>query len=109
MSGAVPSLSIEELKEKQDRGERFTLLDVREPHEWKISELPGSVKIPLGTLPQSLDKVAKDADVVVYCRSGARSAQAVEFLRKMGYDRARNLAGGINRWAEVVDPTMRKY
>lgn len=109
MYDAVPSLSVEELKEKRDRVEQVVLLDVREPHEWAISELPGSVKIPLGTLPQNFGKIAKDTDVVVYCRSGARSAQAVQFLLANGYAKARNLAGGINRWAEVVDPTMRKY
>ncbi len=102
-------MSVEELKEARERGEALVLVDVREPREYAVSDLLGSVKIPLGTLPQNIGKIAKDADVVVYCRSGSRSAQAVEFLRKMGYDRARNLAGGINRWADVVDQTMRKY
>ena len=109
MSGAVPSLSIEELKQKRDRGERFTLLDVREPHEWSISDLPGSKKIPLGSLPQRFEELSKEDDIFVYCRTGGRSAQAVQFLLANGYAKARNLVGGINRWAEAVDPTMRKY
>ena len=108
MSG-VPSLTVEELKEKQDRGESVTLLDVREPHEWQISDLPASVKIPLGALPQRFAELSRDDVLVVYCRSGGRSAQAVRFLRQMGYAKAKNLVGGINHWAEAIDASMRKY
>ena len=106
----VPSITVEELKEKQDRGEEITLLDVREPHEWAISQLPGSVTIPLGALPQRFSELKRDGgDLVVYCRSGSRSAQAVQFLRQRGYTGAKNLVGGINHWAEAIDPSMRKY
>jgi len=106
---AVPSITVEELKQKLDLGEDVTLLDVREPHEWPISDLPDSVKIPLGQLQQRVSELAQDADLVVYCRTGGRSAQAVQFLQQNGYGRATNLAGGINRWAEAIDPQMRKY
>lgn len=109
MFGAIPSISVEELKEKRDRGDAFVLLDVRETAEGAISDFPGTVKIPLGTLPRSVDRLKKEDEIVVYCRSGARSGQAVQFLRQMGYAKAKNLAGGINRWAEVIDPTMRRY
>lgn len=109
MFDRLPSLSVEELKEKRDRGESFVLLDVREPREAAISDLPGAVKIPLGTLPRSLDRLKKEDEIVVYCRSGARSGQAVQFLRQNGFTKARNLAGGINRWAEVIDPRMTRY
>jgi adenylyltransferase/sulfurtransferase len=109
MVGAIPSLSVEELKQKRDRGDSFVLVDVREPREAAISDLPGAVKIPLGTLPRSLDRLNKEDEIVVYCRSGARSGQAVQFLRQMGFARAKNLAGGINRWAEVIDPKMARY
>ncbi len=105
----VPSTTVEELKEKQDRGERPTLLDVREPQEWAVSDLEGSVKIPLASLPLRIVELSTDGEIVVYCRSGARSAQAVQFLRQRGFERASNLIGGINRWAEVVDPSMRRY
>jgi len=105
----VPSITVEELKEKQDRGEEVTLLDVREPHEWTISQLPGSVTIPLGALPKRFSELTRESDLVVYCRSGGRSAQAVQFLRQMGYSGAKNLIGGINHWAEAIDPSMRKY
>jgi sulfur-carrier protein adenylyltransferase/sulfurtransferase len=85
------------------------LLDVREPREWAISDLPGSIKIPLGTLPQSLEKLSASDEIVVYCRTGGRSGNAVQFLRQKGFDRAKNLAGGINRWAERIDPSLPRY
>ncbi|HYR46722.1 MAG TPA: rhodanese-like domain-containing protein [Thermoanaerobaculia bacterium] len=105
----APAITVEQLKSRRDRGDAFTLVDVREPHEWAISDLPGSLKIPLGTLPQRLGELHPEAEIVVYCRTGGRSANAVEFLRQKGYPKALNLAGGINHWAEVVDPAMSRY
>ena len=105
----VPEITVEELKALRDSGASVVLLDVREPHEVAISDLPGSVKIPLGTLPQNVDRLAREDEIVVYCRVGGRSARAVEFLQQMGYGQVRNLVGGINRWAERIDPTMAKY
>lgn len=109
MFGRVPEITVEELKSSLDGGSAIVLVDVREPREFAISDLPGSVKIPLGTLPQNLDKVDRNADIVVYCRTGGRSAQAVQFLQSNGYVKVRNLAGGINRWADAIDPSMQKY
>ncbi len=109
MHGAVPSITAEELKRKQDAGERLTLVDVREPHEFPLADLPGSVKIPLGTLPRNLGRLSADDEIVVYCRTGGRSAQAVQFLRQNGFSRASNLEGGLHRWADAIDPAMRKY
>jgi rhodanese-related sulfurtransferase len=106
---AAPSITVEELKARRDRGERLTLVDVREPHEWAISDLPESVKIPLGSLPQRLAELPREAEIVVYCRTGGRSDNAVQFLRQRGYGKAVNLNGGINRWAEVIDPSLPKY
>ena len=106
---SIPTITVEELKKKLDSGDRPTLLDVREPHEWPISDLPESVKIPLGQLQQRYSELAQDADLVVYCRTGGRSGQAVQFLQQKGYGRAANLTGGINQWVEAIDPTMRKY
>jgi rhodanese-related sulfurtransferase len=100
---------VEDLKARRDRGDSLTLVDVREPHEWAISDLSGSMKVPLGTLPQRLAELPKEAEIVVYCRTGGRSANAVQFLRQRGYEKAYNLAGGINHWAEVIDPAMRRY
>lgn len=105
----VPEISVEELKARRDRGDSVVLVDVREPHEHAISDLPDAVKIPLGSLPQRYSALSTGDEIVVYCRSGARSAQAVGFLRQMGYARSFNLAGGINRWAEAVDPRLPQY
>ena len=105
----VPEITVEDLKTARERGENLVLVDVREPHETAISDLPGSIKIPLGSLPQNLAKIQPSDDLVVYCRSGGRSAQAVQFLIGKGYTKARNLVGGINHWVEAIDPSMRKY
>jgi len=104
-----PAITVEELKAMRDRGENVVLLDVREPPEYGISDLPNSVKIPLGALPQNVDKLKKEDEIVVYCRTGGRSGNAVQYLRQMGYEKVRNLAGGINAWAERIDPSMPKY
>ena len=106
---APPAITVEDLRDKRDRAEAFTLVDVREPHEWAISDLPGSLKIPLGTLPNRLADLPQDAEIVVYCRTGARSANAVQFLRQRGYSKSFNLDGGINRWAEQIDPSVARY
>jgi sulfur-carrier protein adenylyltransferase/sulfurtransferase len=108
-ASGIPEITVEELKEKRDRRDDFVLVDVREPHEWAISAFPESVKIPLGTLPQSLNRLSTADEIVVHCKSGGRSAKAVQLLREAGFRKVRNLAGGINRWAEIIDPTMPKY
>jgi adenylyltransferase/sulfurtransferase len=105
----VPEISVEELRALRDRKEPFVLVDVREPHEVAISSFPESVRIPLGTLPQNLNRLSTADEIVVHCRTGARSAQAVQFLRQAGFRKVRNLAGGINRWAEVIDRSMPTY
>ena len=109
MPGPVPQIDVVQLKQMWDRGEKPLLLDVREPHEYALADLPDAIKVPLQTLPRNLQRVPKDRDLVVYCRSGGRSANAVQFLRQMGYEKAVNLAGGINAWAERIDKTLRKY
>jgi adenylyltransferase/sulfurtransferase len=102
-------ITVQELRDARERGEPIVLVDVREPFEWQISDLPDSVKIPLASLPSSLERLAREDDLVVYCRTGGRSGQAVAFLRGRGYPRVRNLVGGINGWADAIDPSMAKY
>ena len=109
MFGHEPEVTVEELKAMRDRGDALVLVDVREEREWAISDLADSVKIPLGTLPESLDKLSKDADIVVYCRTGGRSGNAVQFLLSNGFDKAKNLVGGINKWAERIDKSLPRY
>jgi len=105
----VPSISVEDLKRKMDSGGGFRLVDVREPHEARICALPGSEQIPLRTLAGNLDRFSAADDIVVHCKTGARSAQAVRLLREAGFRNVRNLEGGIDRWARVVDPSVPRY
>jgi molybdopterin/thiamine biosynthesis adenylyltransferase/rhodanese-related sulfurtransferase len=109
--GAVDfDISAEELKSVLESypAAAPVLLDVREPMEYQINRLPGSVLIPLGDLPESLGELDGTRDFVVYCHHGIRSVRAVEFLRGAGF-RARNLAGGITAWIDRVDPGMVRY
>lgn len=96
-------------RDRLERGDPLRLLDVREEVESQISRLPGAQIIPLGQLPSRLDEVSRDADWVLYCRTGVRSAQAAEILIQAGYPRVRSLRGGINAWARAVDPAMLVY
>ena len=105
----IPEVSVEELKSKRERGDEFTLVDVREPHEVAICAFPESVRIPLGSLTREVHRLSTADEIVVHCRTGTRSAKAVETLRHMGFQRVRNLAGGILAWAERIDPTMPRY
>jgi adenylyltransferase/sulfurtransferase len=98
-----------ELKERLDRGDKIFLLDVREPWEYSMAKIEGSVLIPLGTLPQSLDKLDRDAEVVAHCHLGMRSADAVGFLHQQGFKNVKNLVGGIDAWSIQIDPTVPRY
>ncbi|HLN57770.1 MAG TPA: molybdopterin-synthase adenylyltransferase MoeB [Thermoanaerobaculia bacterium] len=108
-AAGVPEIGVEELQAMFERGDDLVLIDVREPHEVAICAFPDSVRIPLGTLPENLNRLSTADEIVVHCKSGARSAKAVQLLRQAGFRKVRNLSGGINRWAEVVDPTMPRY
>jgi len=90
-------------------GERPFLLDVREPHEWEIVRLEGASLIPVNTLAGHLDELPRDRPIVVYCKSGARSARATQLLKDAGFGRVRNLEGGITRWATEIDTTLPTY
>ena len=105
---AVPEIQPEELKRRLDAGEDIFVLDVREPHEYQICNLNGYL-IPVGDLPGRVHELDSSRNIVVYCRSGARSAKAVEFLRQTGFKNVSNLAGGILRWSDTVDPSIPKY
>ena len=84
------------------------LVDVREPVEANIAQIAGSLLIPMGSLPQRLQEIPKDRPVALYCHAGTRSAYAAEWLSRQGYQ-ALSLAGGIDRWAVELEPTMRRY
>jgi rhodanese-related sulfurtransferase len=101
-------ITVQELKEKLDKGEDFQLIDVREDFEYETSNLGGQL-IPLGGILIEADKVSKDKPVVVMCRSGKRSAAAIMQLQQLGYTNLSNLQGGILAWASEIDPTLNVY
>ncbi len=107
----VPEIEVTELRRKIEAGEPFQLVDVREGYEWEICNLSfaGAKLIPLSEVPERLDEISSEGDLVVHCRSGGRSAKAVEYLRSVGYENAVNLEGGILAWAEEIDPEMPTY
>ena len=104
----VPTISVEELKRRQDAGDDLFVLDVREPHEYQICNINGYL-IPLNDLPKRVNELDSSREIVAHCRSGMRSAKAVEFLRQAGFTKVKNLTGGILAWAEKIDPKMPKY
>jgi len=104
----MPAIEVEELKRKLDAGEGVFVLDVREPHEYQICNLEGHL-IPLGDLPKRVHELDSSREIVAHCRSGKRSAEAVEFLQKAGFRKVWNLTGGILAWADRIDPKMPKY
>jgi rhodanese-related sulfurtransferase len=97
------------LKARLDRHDPLVLVDVREPHEYEIARIPTARLIPLGQLDRRRGELERTADIVVHCRSGARSARAVQLLRQAGFASVRNLTGGILAWSRDVDPKVPRY
>ena len=104
----VPEIAPRELKSRLDRGDDLFILDVREPHEYQICNIGGHL-IPLGDLSRRVNELDSSREIVAHCRSGKRSAEAVEFLRSAGFRKVLNLKGGILAWSDEVDPTVPKY
>ncbi len=96
-------IEVTEVKQKLDRGDNFVLLDVREPHEYQIASIPGSKLIPLGEVGKRLEELDPNADIVIHCKSGMRSAKACGILRAAGFQHVRNMKGGILAWSDQVD------
>jgi adenylyltransferase/sulfurtransferase len=102
-------IEVTEVKEKLDRGDQFVLIDVREPHEHQICNIPAAVLIPLGQVPERLGELDPEADIVIHCKSGMRSARACGILKAAGFKHVRNMKGGILAWSDRVDPSVPKY
>ena len=102
-------VTVRELKARLDRQDSFLLLDVREPQEFEICRIPGSVLIPLNELPARLSEIEGRDDMIVHCKSGVRSGKAVKLLHEAGYGQARNLKGGILAWIDKIDTSLPKY
>ena len=105
---SVPEISARELKARLDRGDDIYVLDVREPHEYQIANIGGHL-IPLGDLSKRVNELDSSREIVAHCRSGKRSAEAAEFLRKAGFKKILNLKGGILAWSDEVDASVPKY
>jgi adenylyltransferase/sulfurtransferase len=105
---SVPEITPRELKTRLDRGDDLYILDVREPHEYQICNLGGHL-IPLGDLSKRASELDSSREIVAHCRSGKRSAEAVEFLQRAGFRKVLNLKGGILAWSDEVDPSVPKY
>jgi sulfur-carrier protein adenylyltransferase/sulfurtransferase len=108
VSSEIPEMTPKELKARLDRGDDLFILDVREPHEYQICNLRGHL-IPLGDLPKRISELDSSREIVAHCRSGKRSADAVQFLNKAGFRKVWNLKGGILAWSDEVDPSVPKY
>lgn len=104
-------ITVRQLKDRLDRGDRLTIIDVREPHEWQIANLEqyGSRLIPLGQVASRLGEINPDEEIILQCKMGGRSAKAYDVLKQAGYARIRNLKGGITAWADEIDRGMPKY
>ena len=98
-----------ELKQRLDRGDKLVIVDVREPNEYQINRIPGSVLIPLGEIPRRYAELDEEAELVMQCKMGGRSAKAADYLRSVGFKRVLNLKGGILEWVDKVDPSQPKY
>ena len=107
--GSSDGVSPAELSKEIKGGRPIVILDVRQPEERSICEIPGSVLIPLPELRARVGELNLEDEMVVYCHHGSRSASAVSFLKKNGFTRVRNLVGGIDAWSRQVDPSVRRY
>ena len=108
VKNGIPQMTVKELKRRLDAGQDVQLIDVREPYEYQIAQIGGKL-IPQNDVPQRLAEIDRDREVVVHCRSGARSQRIAEFLKQAGYAQVSNLAGGILAWSDEIDPRVQKY
>jgi molybdopterin/thiamine biosynthesis adenylyltransferase/rhodanese-related sulfurtransferase len=105
----IATIRVHELKRQMEANASFTIVDVREPFEFEIARIADSKLIPLAELPSRLGDLRQDDEIILVCKSGARSAHAVELLRAAGFMHSYNLEGGIDAWADEIDPAMQKY
>jgi rhodanese-related sulfurtransferase len=104
----MKEITVSELKKLKDTKADFQLIDVREEHEVELSEIGGE-SIPMGEVMDNLSKISKDKQVVIHCRSGARSGAICQALESVGYHNVYNLKGGIIAWSTEIDPSITKY
>jgi adenylyltransferase/sulfurtransferase len=105
----VPTITVKELKEKLDKKDPFVLVDVREQYEYDICRIPGSKLIPLTELPSRMSELDSADEIVLHCKTGGRSGRALKMLREAGFSKLSNVEGGIEAWADQIDPSVPKY
>jgi molybdopterin/thiamine biosynthesis adenylyltransferase/rhodanese-related sulfurtransferase len=108
-AGAGWDITPKELKERLEKGNHIRIIDVREPHEWEISHIEGAQLIPLASLAEHMSELDSAEEIVLQCKTGGRSARALDLLRTAGFRKLKNLKGGINAWARDVDPSLPTY
>src|SRR5271165_1531430 len=108
MKNGIPQISVKEFKQRRDAGDDLFLLDVREPYEYQIAQIGGYL-IPQNDVPKRIGELDPAKEIVVQCRSGARSQKIAELLKQNGFERVSNLAGGILAWSDEIDPKIQKY
>ena len=108
MKNGIPQMTVKELKRRKDAGEDLFILDVREPFEYQIAQIGGKL-IPLNDVPQRLNEIPREREIIVQCKSGGRSQRVAELLKQQGYPSVVNLAGGILAWSDEIDPAVPKY
>jgi rhodanese-related sulfurtransferase len=106
---SVDSIAPGELRQRLDAGEELVLLDVRESDELALCRIEGSLWIPMGEIARRHVELDPQRTTVCICHHGVRSARVAGALAHLGFSRALNLSGGIDRWAEEIDPSMRRY
>ena len=114
MNGGVPEITVKELSEKINRKDKFVLVDVREPNEYEINQIPGSVLIPKGDFLNGealgkLPPVDSGKQIVMHCKSGVRSAETLAIVKGAGYQDAVHVGGGVVAWVNQVDPSQPTY
>jgi rhodanese-related sulfurtransferase len=105
-------ITAREVQQRIDAGEKLYLLDVREPSEFAVSKIEGAVLIPMRQIPgeiQEIEKRADEAPLIVFCHHGVRSLNVVHWLREQGVENCTSMAGGIDAWSAIVDPTVPRY
>ena len=107
--GQALDITVTDLKARMDRGEKLTIVDVREPQEFQICRIPGTTLIPLGDVPARVNELDPNQEIIVHCKMGGRSAKAADFLRSVGFKDVKNLKGGILDWSDKIDPSVPKY
>jgi adenylyltransferase/sulfurtransferase len=108
VKNGIPQLSVQDLKKRIDAGEDLFILDVREPFEYQIANIGGKL-IPQNDVPQRLNEIDRDREIIVHCKAGGRSQRIAEYLKQSGYSNVLNVAGGILAWADQIDPRVQKY